>query len=430
MKRAAVLATCLTLPLASLTACSDAGNRASTGPSAKLDCDPSRNSEGARGVTKTSVKVRGLLLKTSPAGVSFAGNDIGAKARFDRANREGGVHCRLIDYGGAEDDGNDPGRNLAGARKLTTQDKVFAVVPAYSTTFSGAAYLVQNKVPFIGHAVSPPFCGNAWGMGMGGCYTAPPNGMTQTAWERMLAKVIGGADGKTAAVIAHDSVGGKAGVAPIRQAATAAGFRVVYAEAPLPATSVPSDWTPWVRRLMTANGGKPVDVVFSATQTPNNAGLYGALKAAGFTGAFTNATDYQAKLLKNPELVRALDGAYVNVPFVPFESGSAAARQLRDDVAKSSPGAELDTSVGQGYWSADLFLRILQQTGPELTPETFSAAADRLTGNSPGVGALNGKAMRLAPTGCSALVQIKDGAYRVASELTCHPNVPVTPAGN
>src|SRR6185312_2392779 len=55
------------------------------------------------GVSATSIKVAGL----GDAFV-YGGADVGAKARFQRANDAGGVHGRTIDYAGFTDDGGDP----------------------------------------------------------------------------------------------------------------------------------------------------------------------------------------------------------------------------------------------------------------------------------------------------------------------------------
>ena len=108
---------------------------------------PARRERGASGVTATSIKVAGL-------GDSFlyGGADIGAKARFQRANDAGGVHGRTIDYAGFTDDGGDPTAGTTAATKLVQQDQVFAVVPAVTPAFAAGTFLAQQKVPYFGWA--------------------------------------------------------------------------------------------------------------------------------------------------------------------------------------------------------------------------------------------------------------------------------------
>ena len=122
-----------------------------------------------RGVTDDSIKVGGIVSMTTASGYSKKDTDLGAKARFDRANAEGGINGRTIDYLGAEDDGQDPAKNLAAARKLVQQDKVFAISPMSSVTFSGADFLQKQKVPTFGWGTLPSFCGPTYIYGYGGC---------------------------------------------------------------------------------------------------------------------------------------------------------------------------------------------------------------------------------------------------------------------
>lgn len=157
------------------TAC----NSASTGG------EPDGGDKGGgsvRGVTDDSVKVGGIVSMTTASGYSKKDTDLGAQARFDRVNAEGGVHGRKIDYLGAEDDGQDPGKNLAAARKLVQREKVFAISPMSSVTFSGADFLQKQKVPTFGWGTIPPFCGPAYMYGFGGCMVPMPGGTITQSW--------------------------------------------------------------------------------------------------------------------------------------------------------------------------------------------------------------------------------------------------------
>lgn len=166
----------------------------------------------SRGVTATSIKVGGIVSMTSASGYSKKDTDLGAKARYLRANAEGGVNGRTIDYIGAEDDGRDPAKNLAAARKLVQQDKVSAVAPMSSVTFSGADFLSQEQVPTFGWGTLPSFCDPAYLYGFNGCLVPSLGGTLNQTWPEGVATLLGGAAGKSVAVIANDSDAGKFGV--------------------------------------------------------------------------------------------------------------------------------------------------------------------------------------------------------------------------
>src|SRR5688572_29413618 len=76
------------------------------------DSDSGDTSGGAvRGVTDDEITIGGIAPLTSASG-GYPGADIGAHARFARANEEGGVQGRTINYLGTEDDNEDGTKNL------------------------------------------------------------------------------------------------------------------------------------------------------------------------------------------------------------------------------------------------------------------------------------------------------------------------------
>nr|MDT0663620.1 ABC transporter substrate-binding protein [Micromonospora sp. DSM 115978] len=127
---------------------------------AGLDC-AGEAPNPTRGVTDTTVKVGGLAYLTSPNGSSMAGADVGAQVRFDRANDEGGVHGRTIEFIGVADDGQDAARNVQEAQKLVDQEEVFAVVPLMTTSPNFSDTLCEAVVPFFGWGFNVAYCDNA-----------------------------------------------------------------------------------------------------------------------------------------------------------------------------------------------------------------------------------------------------------------------------
>ncbi|MDJ0381727.1 ABC transporter substrate-binding protein [Streptomyces sp. G-G2] len=396
---------------------------------AKTSSSPSGASAAAgaiRGVSDTSVKVGGIVSMTSASGYSKKDTDLGARARYQRANAEGGINGRVIDYLGAEDDGQDPAKNLAAARKLVQQDKVFAVSPMSSVTFSGADFLDQQRVPTFGWGTTPAFCGPKYIYGFNGCLVPTPGGTLNQTWPEGIAQVLGGAKGRSVAVIANDSDAGKFGVRTFSQGFASAGFTVSYAKSSVPGTAVPSDWSAYVKDLLSANGGKAPDAVVSVMQTPNNIGLFSALKRAGYQGLLSDPTDYDPGLLAKDTTKQALDGVHVLLQFEPFESPDAKMARFKADIKAASGGKEVPLNMHMltGYMSADLFVSIARKAGRELTVDSFQRAAQSFSDTGTLVGDRAEPQGQKNSFGCGALVQLKNGAYEVSVPFKCYQPIP------
>ncbi|MFD4923395.1 ABC transporter substrate-binding protein [Streptomyces goshikiensis] len=379
-----------------------------------------------RGVSAGSIKVGGIVSMTSASGYSKKDTDLGARARYLRANAEGGINGRTIDYVGAEDDGQDPGKNLAAARKLVQQDKVFAVAPMSSVTFSGADFLEQEKVPTFGWGTLPSFCGPQYIYGFNGCLVPSPGGTLNQTWPEGIGQVLGGAKGKSVAIIANDSDAGKFGIRTFQQGFAGAGFEVAYAKASVPATAVPSDWSAYVKDILASDGGEAPDAVVSVMQTPNNIGLFTTLKRAGYRGLLSDPTDYDPALLAKDTTRQALDGVHVLLQFEPFESANPRMDQFKADIKAASGGREVPLNMHMltGYMSADLFVSIALKAGKDLTVAHFQNAARSFSDTGTLVGDRAEPKGQKESFGCGALVRLKDGAYEVSVPFKCYEPVP------
>ncbi|MEV0384258.1 ABC transporter substrate-binding protein [Nonomuraea sp. NPDC050643] len=383
--------------------------------------------QGAPGVTDTTIRIGGVLTKTSASGYSTKDAEIGAKARFERANAEGGVHGRKIEFLGAEDDGQDAAKGDAAAKKLVQKDQVFALVPVHAPNFGGAAFLEQQGVPWFGWATGPQWCGTTTGFGYNGCLAPKQGAGSQTWWGRQMAELLGGAEGKSVYVQTSDSSGSKYGGTTISRSFTAAGFKLAGVNSGLPAAAPPPDWLPYVNKIMTSNDGKAPDVVVSVIAgTKFNVGLYGALKRAGYKGALTDATSYDAAILKDPASAQALEGVIAAPMFEPFESSAPEVARLRQDVEKVAPGTVLTQHLAIGYWAADIFLDMLNKTGKDLTRQKFLATGNgSYTYENAGFGRIQYPKDHSEPNGCGALVKLDNGAFQVAKSMKCFDNVPL-----
>ncbi|MFF5449206.1 ABC transporter substrate-binding protein [Streptomyces sp. NPDC012888] len=407
--------------LALVSACNSASTKG-TAPGK----DASTAARNTRGVTEDSIKVGGIVSMTTSSGYSKKDTDLGARARYLRANAEGGVHGRRIDYVGTEDDGQDPGKNLAAARKLVQQDGVFAVAPMSSVTFSGADFLQQEKVPTFGWGTLPSFCGPSYLYGFNGCLVPSPGGTINQTWPEGMARVLGGARGKSVAIIANDSDAGKFGVRTFRQGFASAGFSVAYAKPSVPATAVPSDWSAYVKEILGSDAGGAPDAVVSVMQTPANIGLFTALKRASYKGVLSDPTDYDPGLLAKDATRQALDGVHVLLQFQPFESKTPAMEQFKADIKAAAGGRNVPLNMHMltGYMSADLFLSIAAKVGRDLTVAHFQNTAQTFSDTGTLVGDRVLPKGQKDSFGCGALVQLKNGAYEVSVPFECHEPIP------
>ncbi len=365
---------------------------------------------GSVGVTATSIKVAGL-----GDSLLYGGADVGAKARFQRANDAGGVHGRTIDYAGFTDDGGDPTAGTTAATKLVQQDQVFAVVPAVTPTFAAGSFLAQQKVPYFGWGLSSDFCGNDYGFGFSGCLV--PEGVTSNVWGVLISKVFGAESaGRTAAIVTEGSPSGQYELTALTAGVTSAKLKVVYGKAALgvPATL---DYGAVAQEVLASNAGTSPDAVFVVGNASNVLGMQQALSAAGFLGLFTNGIEYA------PNLVAPANGAIVMTQTAPTESAptNPAMAQLVADVQKVAPGVPVDQSVIVGYWSADLFLAAVQKAGKNLTRASLVKAANNhftyKVANT--VGPTTFPAAHSRPTPCGALVASNGTAYAVKVPYTC-----------
>src|ERR1700712_5787846 len=85
------------------------------------------------------------------------GMQVGARARIERFNSAHELKGVKIRYTGFADDKGDPATALSEARRLVTQDHVFAIVGDGSSTNPGP-YFQQQHVPFFGWAFDNTYC--------------------------------------------------------------------------------------------------------------------------------------------------------------------------------------------------------------------------------------------------------------------------------
>jgi branched-chain amino acid transport system substrate-binding protein len=358
------------------------------------------------GVTRTTVTVGGII----SGDPSSAGADVGARARFARANAHGGVAGRTVEYAGTETDTGDPALDTAAVAKLAAS--AFAVVPAVSGVLDTTA-LAQARLPFFGAATTTGWDANRFGFGFVGAQAVRQTRVVSPAWGAQLRALLGTAQGSRVSVAVDDDDLGAARAEQARLSLRAAHF-VVAPPVRLPAPPAPLPDLAPVAGALTADAPAAVLLV---TSPGTASALARQLTVLGYTG-----TVAVADALYLPAAPAVANGLTVLVPYAPFEQSTAANRRLASDVEKFAPGTQLTPGVAAGYWSADAFLAALTRTGRKLTAARFLAAANGgdFSFGVPGtVGPSTWPAMHSGPVPCGALVQSDGARYLVAEPYRC-----------
>jgi ABC-type branched-subunit amino acid transport system substrate-binding protein len=394
-----------------LAGCSSDGGAAddATGSSAPGSSTGSSSAPTVtRGVTDTAITVGGLTTIEGP-GFNWGDTCTGAKVVFDKVNAAGGVAGRKINFTECIDDKNDPSLNTSGARKLTTSDQVFAVVPGQSLAFAGSSILQSSNTPYFGWGTNPYFCGPEQGFGFNGC-TAPDE---FAAWGKLI--TIAEPSAKRIAIQGLNIPAGIQATDALAAGAEANGLEVVYKNAAMPLQV--NDYSPFIQKIIAA---KP-DHVIVATADPIT--MLNDLTAAGFKGTTTNAGTYDPAILENPVAARALEGQYVDIQTQPFESDEPAVAQFKQDVATYGPADQPFTAqLSQGYASALLFVAILKEVGQDLTYASFYEVAnggDFCWSGEGFVGEICYPQGHTEYSNCEALVKVTDGKFAAAAPITC-----------
>jgi branched-chain amino acid transport system substrate-binding protein len=391
----------------------------------------SSSSGKVRGVTDTEITIQGIAPLTS-AGGGYPGADLGAKARFARANREGGVHGRMINYLGTADDNEDGTKNLDLVKKAVQQDEVFAIVPMLGAGFLPASsdFLNEEKVPSVGWGFMPGQCSgpDTYGFGFNGCIQPPGAQVVNTSLAAQIMGIVG--EGATVAIVSDDTANSTEGLKTVEAAFKAEGGKVVYAKPNVP-TSEQVDYTPFVQDVMTSNDGKAPDLVVFNSLFANTVGITAGLRSAGFEGETLNYIAYVPGLLEqSPDTAKALEGSYVSTQFLPTEFGGTAIEQMQKDFEAIEPGAQITLGGALTYWMADVFLQMLEAVGEDLTPERFGEVINGGWGYQPegdpaGLGPIEFPAGHSEPAPCSALVKIENSKYVPVKPIECFENLPI-----
>lgn len=371
----------------------------------------------ARGIDGKTIKI------ASVAGQAQLGDIAkGVKARVDQANADkelpGGY---TLEYGGLIDDKGTADGALAANRQAVEQDGVFALVGAAS---AGATpeYVNQQHVPVVGWGTTDAYCNHGskqtWYLfGINGCLNqAGQAPYVSLANQQSTIKVLGKpAKQIVVAAISEDSDAAKTAVNNTVAGSKALGMKVSYAKSEVPSPpAVVSDWSPYVQAILTSNGGKAPDVIFPALQATNQIAFQTALRQAGYTGMIVGT-------LYSPLLVKTVKDYTAQTGTATPEATNASMQEIVTTLTDAGVTSIASPAL-VGYFSADLFIKILKKTGVKnLTPENFQKVASTFKYSIPGViGPTQYPQGWAAPSPCNQLSKSDGTVWTVAQPYACY----------
>ncbi len=322
-----------------------------------------------------------ITLASMGIAAQFPGVPTGVQARVKRFNDTNEIKGIKLKYTENADDKQDPATSLSEARRLVTQEGVFAIVGDTSQS-NPVDFFTQQHVPYFGWAFDGTYCSQKptttlWGFGYDGCLVPsdpkvmPDSGAALYAY----ASKQTGKQHPTVAIFGNDTQSGKNSVQYQASSYQGAGFNVTYAKGPIPPPPV-SDYTPYAQEVLKggANGGTP-DVIVCLLST-DCIPMYSLIQANNYKGVYQS-------FLYSDALLKPMNGSVAAINFVNLNESTPALTQMKADVQAVKPGAAIDTGVATAYFTTDMFIQALKTAAKKgksnITPEAVQKAASTQT---------------------------------------------------
>lgn len=396
----------------------------------KTSANPSTGPSSTGGATPTG-KPKVLKIASIAYSTYFGDLAVGVKTRLADANANNDVPGYKFDYLGLINDQYTTPGTVAAYRQAKEQDGVFAVVGAGSPA-PPTDYINSNQLPTVdGAGESDAFCTHGattqwYAFAVVGCA-----GSGNTSYYLNLgqpsAAYLGSASGKSVACVGEDFPNGEANMKKLCGSMEAAGFKVALTTAAIPAPpTVVSDYSPYVQKIMTANGGKPVDAVAEGTDPGVGIGLAQALQRAGYKGLIIGGLGY------SPALTQGFKGVTQWSNFaapIPGTTNAQLQKIIADLVKGGTPASKISTFDIEGWAAADMFVQIAKKAGANLTAQSFAKTASSFTYQVAGVaGPTTYPIAFAAGTPCSELDQSTGTSWKVVRPYTCDQVYQLSPS--
>ena len=369
------------------------------------------------------------------AGCNFPGTATGCEAGIYRFNKAGGIDGRKIKFDGVLDDQDSPASESTDVQQLVESDHVFAVTPFADDVASTqlTSFLGQNKTPVVGYGVEQAFCESKWAISVVGCQQSFQGWETTASIKQIIQASKLPAKKLKVAMEGYDSAPAVTVSQTLGEVWTTLGAKVVINQNNIPITGA-SSYAPFVQALLATNP----NIVFEVTGSAAGVALAAALHAAGYHGIIYNGATYEpAALASEPSVASALKGVYTTNLLPTEYDGTPAVKQELKDLKSigAAPDVEIGTAVG--YWSAQLFIQLLQATkarGAALTPANLAETVAKGITIKPtlagGNGPLTWPFLSDEPEPCNSTVFGAGTTYKLFQKFTCYNDIKVaTSAG-
>lgn len=364
------------------------------------------SSDDVPGVTEDSILLGTSLPITGPAAAAGEGLVAGIRIAIQEANEAGGVDGRMLELV-ALDDGFDPPRLVANARRLIEEERVYAMAsPAGSQALPGIWDFVDQAGTIVWGPVSPqdPQIQPVYILGSG--RTAQLHICTDYAAEQGFTRI--GVIGQDNQLGSEGEAGTKAGVEA--NGLEFVGFERVEVLSQDVSSAVLNLRDAGAEAIMLATDNVQAALVMQEAQAlgydvflcaDNGGGSTGGTNTVGAAGAAADG------------FVGALQ---VQLPTSTDNEAVAAWRTLAESYSGEGEGQKLSNFSLQTYYYTVAFLEILDRLDGDLAYANFHATAESLVDDPLDLGALPAIACGPLPDGHGCAEGAALAEYDAASE--------------
>ena len=364
-------------------------------------------SEAQQGVSKNEILIGTIQDMSGPLAAFGKQARYGMQLRIDELNEQGGVHGRKLKLL-LEDSGYDPKKAVLGAQKLVNQDKIFIMAGHVGTAQNNAAMPVQfekNVMNFLpitaARDMYEPFHKLKYS------FAVTYYDQIRTA----LPKLVKEKNAKRVCTIYQDDDYGLE-----VQRGAEAGLKTISMEVVEKTTFKrgATDFSSQVAKLKAAN----CDFVVLGTVIRETIGTIGESRKTGFNPTFLSPNAAYTDLI--PKLGgKAMDGMYATMTVQhPYLDETSQPIRFWANKYKTKFNEDPGTVSIYGYQIIDIFIRVAQKVGPNLTTESFIKALDTTTVPADifGSSEFSFGPTRHLGSDASRISQIQEGRWRAISE--------------
>jgi ABC-type branched-subunit amino acid transport system substrate-binding protein len=345
----------------------------------------------------------------------FRGAEVGARARFDAVNADGGIDGVPIELVGVVDDQRDAAVARREVQRLVAEERIEALVPVVTSRFTDDGTLADAETPAFGWGIASGFCGNRWAFAITGCLAPLLPRQVPTIWGSLVAEVLEarGVHEPSVALVTEAAAIPRT-IRELRAVAQASGLRVVEARAELgTGEGATAGVTELAAELLA--GPRPPDAVFTVASFAAVGAFQDALRAQGYAGVMTNLVQY------GPALAAPATGAYVLTQFATSESApdNPAMQRILAELAALTPDV-VSPAMLAGWLAADGYVRARRAAGVDASPAEVARTASTMRFRvARTVGPTRYPAAFVRPTSCGQLVTSDGTTYTVAARFRC-----------